>query len=84
MEYVDGLPVTRFVREQNLSIEERLAVFLKICAAVEVAHHNHVIHRDLKPGNILVNAGGRAEAARFRDRETAPARRASGGSDRAE
>ncbi len=65
MEYVDGLPVTRFVREQNLSIEERLGIFLKICAAVEVAHHHHVIHRDLKPGNILVNAEGEPKLLDF-------------------
>ena len=56
MEYVAGAPVTRFVREHELSIKERIAVFLKICAAVEVAHQSHVIHRDLKPSNILVNA----------------------------
>ena len=65
MEHVAGLPVTRFVREQNLSLEERLGVFLKICAAVEVAHHNHVIHRDLKPGNILVNAEGEPKLLDF-------------------
>ncbi|HMJ06240.1 MAG TPA: protein kinase [Chthoniobacterales bacterium] len=65
MEYVAGAPVTRFVREHKLSIEDRLALFLKICAAVEVAHHNHVIHRDLKPGNILVNAEGEPKLLDF-------------------
>src|SRR4051795_10783727 len=43
MEYVAGAPITRFVREHQLSIAERLAIFLKVCAAVELAHHNHVI-----------------------------------------
>ncbi|MGI9088621.1 MAG: serine/threonine-protein kinase [Chthoniobacterales bacterium] len=56
MEYVAGLPVTEFVRKHHLVITDRLAVFLKICAAVEVAHRSHVIHRDLKPSNILVKA----------------------------
>lgn len=65
MEHVAGLPVTRFVREQNLSLEEKLGVFLKICAAVEMAHQNHVIHRDLKPGNILVNAEGEPKLLDF-------------------
>ncbi len=65
MEHVAGAPVTRFVLEQNLSLEERLGVFLKICAAVEVAHQNHVIHRDLKPGNILVNAEGEPKLLDF-------------------
>jgi eukaryotic-like serine/threonine-protein kinase len=54
MEYVEGEPVTRFLSHHSLSIRECLELFLKICAAVEVAHKNHVIHRDLKPKNILV------------------------------
>jgi protein kinase/serine/threonine-protein kinase len=54
MEYIAGEPVTRFSLHNALSIRERLELFLKICAAVEVAHRNHVIHRDLKPRNILV------------------------------
>lgn len=65
MEYVGGAPVTRYVRERTLSIEERLGIFLKVCAAVEVAHHNHVIHRDLKPSNILVNAEGEPKLLDF-------------------
>ncbi len=65
MEYVAGAPVTLFVRERELSITDRLAIFLKICAAVEVAHHNHVIHRDLKPSNILVNADGEPKLLDF-------------------
>lgn len=65
MEYVAGAPVTRFAREHQLSIEERLGVFLKICAAVEVAHQNHVIHRDLKPSNILVNSEGEPKLLDF-------------------
>ena len=54
MEYIEGEPVTRFLSHHSLSVRERLELFLKICAAVEVAHKNHVIHRDLKPKNILV------------------------------
>jgi len=54
MEYVCGSPVTHFVREENLTIPERLNLFLKIASAVEFAHQNHVIHRDLKSSNILV------------------------------
>ena len=65
MEYVSGAPVTRYAREHELSIDERLQLFLKICAAVEVAHHNRVIHRDLKPGNILVNSEGEPKLLDF-------------------
>lgn len=65
MEYVAGVPVTRFVSEGRLSIDERLDVFLKVCAAVEVAHRSHVIHRDLKPSNILVNSDGEPKLLDF-------------------
>jgi len=58
MEYVAGEPVTRSLLHTPLSIRERLELFLKICAAVEVAHRSHVIHRDLKPKNILVTKEG--------------------------
>lgn len=56
MEYVEGVPVTRFLNEKNASIPARLELFLKICAAVEAAHANSVVHRDLKASNILVTA----------------------------
>lgn len=65
MEYIAGVAVDRFVFAQQLSVEERLAIFLKICAAVEVAHHHQVIHRDLKPSNILVNAAGEPKLLDF-------------------
>lgn len=65
MEYVAGAPLTRYAREHELSVEERLAMFLKVCSAVEVAHHSHVVHRDLKPSNILVNAEGEPKLLDF-------------------
>lgn len=58
MDYIDGLPVDLFVRREKLSVERVLRLFLKICAAVHFAHRNLVVHRDLKPGNILVSADG--------------------------
>ena len=65
MEYVAGAPVTRFVREHELPVDEAIVVFLKICAAVEVAHRSHVIHRDLKPSNILVTSDGEPKLLDF-------------------
>lgn len=65
MEYVAGSPVTRFVRDHQLSIQQRLELFLKICVAVEVAHRNKVIHRDLKPTNILVTEEGEPKLLDF-------------------
>ena len=56
MEYVDGLPVDEYCRTQRLSIDERLDVFLQICAAVMYAHQHLVVHRDIKPSNILVTS----------------------------
>jgi serine/threonine protein kinase len=58
MEYVDGLPIDRYVRERTLSTTERLKLFLKVCEAVSYAHRHRVIHRDLKPSNILVTEDG--------------------------
>jgi eukaryotic-like serine/threonine-protein kinase len=58
MEYVDGRPVIAWAREHGLGVPERVAMFRQICAAVSYAHENLVIHRDLKPGNILVDSTG--------------------------
>ena len=65
MEYVAGVPVTRFARERNLGLRETLDLFLKVCAAVEAAHTDHVIHRDLKPSNILVSENGEPKLLDF-------------------
>ncbi len=65
MEYVEGVPVTQFVRAGQTPLAERLQLFLRVCAAVEMAHRHHVIHRDLKPGNILVNAEGEPKLLDF-------------------
>ena len=54
MEYVDGLSFDQFADAHKLSLPARLRLFLQVCDAVEFAHRNLVIHRDLKPGNIMV------------------------------
>ena len=58
MEYVDGEPLTEYCRNRNLSVPDRIRLFLRICDAVSHAHQRLFIHRDLKPGNILVTAAG--------------------------
>ena len=58
MEYVDGLPITRYCDRHQLDIKARLRLFVDVCGAVQHAHQNLVIHRDLKPSNILVSADG--------------------------
>jgi tetratricopeptide (TPR) repeat protein len=52
MEYVDGEPIDVFAA--GMSVRDRIALFLKVCAAVAYLHRNQVVHRDLKPSNILV------------------------------
>ena len=54
MEVVDGEPVTRFCRSGRLSLDERLALFARVCHGVQHAHQKGIIHRDIKPANILV------------------------------
>ncbi|HVH85454.1 MAG TPA: serine/threonine-protein kinase, partial [Terriglobales bacterium] len=58
MEYVEGLPLTEYCRENICSIELRLRLFRSVCEAVQHAHIHAVIHRDLKPSNILVKSDG--------------------------
>jgi serine/threonine protein kinase len=58
MEYVEGLPIDRYCDLNQLSIASRLRLFRTVCSAVQYAHQNLVIHRDLKPGNILVTKEG--------------------------
>jgi serine/threonine-protein kinase len=59
MEFVDGQPVTSWCDARGSSLRERLALFREICEAVRFAHANLVVHRDLKPQNILVTESGR-------------------------
>jgi serine/threonine protein kinase/tetratricopeptide (TPR) repeat protein len=54
MEFVPGIPLTKYCDQHRLTIDARLALFLQICDAVQHAHQKGVIHRDLKPGNLLV------------------------------
>ena len=58
MEYIHGESVDKYCDRLKLGIEDRIKLFLKVCAAVQYAHQNLVIHRDLKPGNILVTPDG--------------------------
>jgi len=58
MEHVDGVTLPRHCAEQQSTLEERLRLFFGICAAVQFAHRQLVVHSDLKPSNVLVSAGG--------------------------
>ncbi len=65
MEYIDGKPLDVYCDENALSIDDRLLLFEEVCEAVQYAHQHLVIHRDLKPGNILVTNDGRVKLLDF-------------------
>jgi len=65
MELVDGQPIDRWCDAQALGVQARVRLFLQVCGAVQHAHQNLTVHRDLKPNNILVTAGGQAKLLDF-------------------
>jgi serine/threonine protein kinase len=65
MDYVDGVAIDRYCQERGLDLRRRLELFCEVCAAVQFAHQRLVVHRDLKPGNILVDASGTVKLLDF-------------------
>jgi serine/threonine protein kinase/tetratricopeptide (TPR) repeat protein len=65
MEYVDGVPITAYAETHGLKLSQRLSLFLQVCDAVQCAHRNLTVHRDLKPGNILVTPVGAVKLLDF-------------------
>jgi non-specific serine/threonine protein kinase/serine/threonine-protein kinase len=54
MEYVEGAPITEYCDEHRLTTHERLTLFMKVCEGIQHAHQKGIIHRDIKPTNVLV------------------------------
>lgn len=65
MEYIDGVPVDTWCRNEKLTISDKLDLFLQICDAVQYAHQHLIVHRDLKPSNILVDRDGTVKLLDF-------------------
>lgn len=59
LEYVQGVPITEYAKRENLDSKSRVALLRQVMDAVQYAHANLVIHRDLKPGNVLVTSEGK-------------------------
>jgi serine/threonine protein kinase/Tfp pilus assembly protein PilF len=55
MELVHGVPLSEYCDFRRLTLSERVGLFIKLCQAVQHAHHKGVVHRDLKPSNVLVS-----------------------------
>jgi serine/threonine protein kinase len=65
MEYVDGVRLDRYCDEQRATIPERIRLFLQVCDAVSAAHRSLVVHRDIKPNNVLVTRDGATKLLDF-------------------
>jgi serine/threonine protein kinase len=65
LEHVDGTRIDDYCREKDSSIQQRLELFTKVCAAVHYAHQHLVVHRDIKPSNILVTPEGEPKLLDF-------------------
>jgi len=65
MEYVEGVPLTQHAEEHRMDVEARVRLFEDVCDPVEYAQQRLVVHRDLKPGNILVTQEGEVKLLDF-------------------
>ena len=65
MDLVDGIRLDHYCDEKKLGVRDRVELFLKVCSAVSYAHGKMVVHRDLKPGNILVAPTGEPKLLDF-------------------
>jgi serine/threonine-protein kinase len=58
MDFIDGMPIDEYCDRSRLNVRERLELFRTVCSAVQYAHRNLVVHRDIKASNILVGSDG--------------------------
>ncbi|PKD44740.1 serine/threonine-protein kinase [Rhodohalobacter barkolensis] len=65
MEFIDGKPIDTYCDDNKLTVKQRIKLFTGVCKAVQYAHNNLVIHRDLKPDNIFIDANGHIKILDF-------------------
>lgn len=58
MEFVEGVPLLEYINKDNVSLSDKLTIIKKIASALELAHKNKILHRDIKSSNIMVRANG--------------------------
>ena len=54
MEYIKGKPLTNIIKNESVGIKDRIKIFVQMCKAISFIHTNKILHRDIKPGNIMV------------------------------
>ncbi|WP_204435973.1 Stk1 family PASTA domain-containing Ser/Thr kinase [Amphibacillus cookii] len=66
MEYVDGMTLKEYIQHYGpIPVEESIDIMVQICSAIEHAHENHIVHRDIKPQNILISPDQQAKVTDF-------------------
>lgn len=65
LELIEGEPIDQHCRKQALSVDQRIGLLVRVARAVEYAHARGVIHRDLKPGNLLIDSSGQPKLLDF-------------------
>ncbi|MCR5521772.1 MAG: Stk1 family PASTA domain-containing Ser/Thr kinase [Lachnospiraceae bacterium] len=66
MELVEGITLKRFIeRKQRLEVKDAVGIAIQICQGMEAAHNHHIIHRDIKPQNIIISRDGKVKVADF-------------------
>lgn len=80
MEFIDGQPIDDWCKQRQQSLAERVGLLIQVCQAVHFAHQKLVVHRDIKPGNVLVSADGQPKLVDFGIAKLLPATRDSSAS----
>ncbi len=66
MELVEGITLKRYIEKKaSLSYKEAVSIAIQICMGIEAAHNNHIIHRDIKPQNIIISKDGKVKVTDF-------------------